>query len=100
MEHRAFRACLAALEIQQEAKWLAVEVTAKASFALELRVGVHVGMAQRMESVAPPGGVMLSQSTARLVEDEVTLGQPQLLRIKSFPDAPDPARPQKGGGSQ
>ena len=25
-------------------------------------------MAQRMESVAPPGGVMLSASTARLVE--------------------------------
>ena len=27
-----------------------------------------VGLAQRMESVAPPGGVMLSESTARLVE--------------------------------
>ena len=26
-------------------------------------------MAQRMESAAPPGGVMLSESTARLVED-------------------------------
>jgi len=25
-------------------------------------------MAQRMESVAPPGGVMVSESTARLVE--------------------------------
>ena len=31
-------------------------------------VGEQVGMAQRMESVAPPGGVMLSASTARLVE--------------------------------
>ena len=31
-------------------------------------VGEQVGMAQRMESVAPPGGVMLSESTARLVE--------------------------------
>ena len=30
-------------------------------------VGEQVGMAQRMESVAPPGGVMLSESTARLV---------------------------------
>jgi adenylate cyclase len=30
-------------------------------------VGEQVGMAQRMESVAPPGGVMLSASTARLV---------------------------------
>ena len=31
-------------------------------------VGEQVGMAQRMESVAPPGGVMLSASTARLVD--------------------------------
>ena len=31
-------------------------------------IGQQVGMAQRMESVAPPGGVMLSESTARLVE--------------------------------
>ena len=31
-------------------------------------IGDQVGMAQRMESVAPPGGVMLSASTARLVE--------------------------------
>ena len=30
-------------------------------------VGEQVGMAQRMESVAPPGGVMLSASTVRLV---------------------------------
>ena len=31
-------------------------------------IGEQVGMAQRMESVAPPGGVMLSESTSRLVE--------------------------------
>ena len=31
-------------------------------------IGEQVGMAQRMESVAPPGGVMLSASTARLVD--------------------------------
>jgi class 3 adenylate cyclase len=29
-------------------------------------IGEQVGMAQRMEAVAPPGGVMLSASTARL----------------------------------
>ena len=37
-------------------------------------IGEQVGMAQRMESVAPPGGVMLSASTARLVDDAATLG--------------------------
>jgi hypothetical protein len=31
-------------------------------------VGEQVGLAQRMESAAPAGGVMLSASTARLVE--------------------------------
>ena len=46
-------------------------------------------MAQRMESVAPPGGVMLSESTARLVEHAVTLGEPEQVRIKG---ADDPVR--------
>ena len=45
-------------------------------------VGEQVGMAQRMESVAPPGGVMLSASTARLVEGAATLGEPELVHIK------------------
>ena len=35
-----------------------------------------------MESVAPPGGVMLSESTARLVEHTVMLAQPEWVRIK------------------
>jgi hypothetical protein len=39
-------------------------------------------MAQRMESVASPGGVMLSASTARLVEGTADLGEPELVRIK------------------
>src|ERR1700734_654997 len=39
-------------------------------------------MAQRMESVAPPGGVMVSASTARLVEDAVALGAAELVHIK------------------
>ena len=39
-------------------------------------------MAQRMESVAPPGGVMLSASTARLVESVALLGDPEIVQIK------------------
>ncbi len=35
--------------------------------------GEPIGFAQRMESVAPPGGVMVSESTARLVEHTVVL---------------------------
>ena len=41
-------------------------------------------MAQRMESVAPPGGVMLSESTARLIEAAVVLGEPEKACIKGF----------------
>ena len=46
-------------------------------------------MAQRMESVAPPGGVMLSESTARLVEHIVMLAEPEWVRIKG---ADEPVR--------
>ena len=46
-------------------------------------------MAQRMESVAPPGGVMLSESTARLVEHTVMLAEPEWVRIKG---ADEPVR--------
>ncbi len=50
-------------------------------------IGEQVGMAQRMESVAPPGGVMLSDSTARLVEGAAVLGEPELVHIKGAADA-------------
>ncbi len=52
-------------------------------------IGAHVGLAQRMESVAPPGGVMLSASTARLVDGVVEMGELELVRIKNV-DEPVP----------
>ncbi|HZE18388.1 MAG TPA: adenylate/guanylate cyclase domain-containing protein, partial [Mycobacterium sp.] len=104
LEDHALRACLAALGIQAEGKRLAAEVNRRDGVDLRLRVGLNsgqvivgeigsgslgytavgeqVGMAQRMESVSPPGGVMLSASTARLVEGAAVLGEPELLRIK------------------
>ena len=54
-------------------------------------IGEQVGMAQRMESVAPPGGVMLSESTARLVEHTTVLGEPEWVHIKGA-DEPVSAR--------
>ena len=99
------------LAIQEEAKRLAVEVRERDGVDLQVRVGLNsgrviageigsgslgyaaigeqVGLAQRMESVAPPGGVMLSESTARLVEHTVTLAEPEWVRIKG---ADDPVR--------
>jgi class 3 adenylate cyclase len=104
LEDHAFRACLAALAIQEEATRLAAEVQQIDGLSLRLRVGLNsgrvivgevgsgsprftatgetVGFAQRMESVAPPGGVMVSESTAQLVEHAVQLADPESLRIK------------------
>ena len=112
LEDHAFRACLAALAIQNEMDALSAVVRDRDRIALQLRIGLNsgqviageigsstasytaigdqVGMAQRMESAAPPGGVMLSDSTARLVENVVLLGDPELVQIKGT-DAPVPA---------
>ena len=79
LEDHAIRACLAALGVQEDSKRLAVEVLDRDRVDLQLRVGLNsgeviageigsgalgytavgeqVGMAQRMESVAPAGGV-------------------------------------------
>ncbi|MDT5348955.1 MAG: adenylate cyclase [Mycobacterium sp.] len=104
LEDHAFRACMAALGIQDEGQRLAVEIKDRDGVELPLRVGLNsgeviageigsgalgytangeqVGMAQRMEAAAAPGGVMLSESTARLVEDVVVLTEPEMVRIK------------------
>ena len=77
LEDHAFRACVAALAIQDETKQLATEVQRRDEVDLQLRVGLNsgrviageigsgtlgyaatgeaVGFAQRMESVAPAG---------------------------------------------
>ena len=113
LEDHAFRACLAALDLQQQVRQFGAEVHRRDGVGLQLRVGLnsgqvitgeigslpgsytaigsHVGMAQRMEAVAPPGGVMLSGSTARLVDGVVELGAVEMVRIKNA-DAPVPAR--------
>ena len=111
LEDHAFRACLAALAIQEEASRVAAEVQRRDGVALRLRVGLNsgrviagelgsgslgyaatgqaVGFAQRMESAAPPGAVMLSESTSRLVEHTVMLAEPEWVHIKG---ADEPVR--------
>ena len=113
LEDHAIRACLAALDIQIEAGHLATEVQLRDNISLRLRVGLNsgrvvageigsgisgyaaigetVGYAQRMESVAPHGGVMLSEATARLVETAAVLKDTELVRIKGA-DQPVPVR--------
>ncbi|MFZ3291029.1 MAG: adenylate/guanylate cyclase domain-containing protein [Mycobacterium sp.] len=104
MEDHAFRACLTALGVQEEIKRLASDVRERDAVELQLRVGLNsgqviageigsgplgytaigeqVGMAQRMESVAPPGGVMLSESTARLVQHATLLAEAEEVLFK------------------
>ena len=113
LEDHAFRACLAALEIQEQMAQLAAEVQRRDGVVLQLRVGLNSGrviageighgrteytavgeqvvLAQRMESVAPPGGVMLGESTARLVEYATVLGSPEWVHVKGA-EQPLPAR--------
>jgi adenylate cyclase len=113
LEDHAIRACLAALDIHSETERLAAQVDRRDGVTLQLRIGLNsgaviageigsgalgytaigeqVGMAQRMESVAPPAGVMLSESTAHLVEEAAVLGEPELVQIKGA-DTPVPAR--------
>ena len=108
LEDHAIRACLAALGVQEEAKRIAVEVQERDGVDFQLRVGLNsgqviageigsgpfgytavgeqVGMAQRMESVAPPGGVMLGESTARLVRHTARLSEAQRVHIKGAAD--------------
>jgi adenylate cyclase len=113
LEDHALRACISALEIQSVTNKLATEVLRRDGVALQIRVGLNsgevivgeigsgpgrytaighpVGMAQRMEAAAPPGGVLCSLSTARLVEDAARLGSVEDIAIKGA-DAPVAAR--------
>jgi class 3 adenylate cyclase len=104
LEDHAIRACMAALDVQREAGRLAAEVEHRDGITLRLRLGLNsgqviageigsgalgytaiggpVGIAQRMESIAPPGAVVVSESTARLVERTAVLSDRELVHIK------------------
>jgi class 3 adenylate cyclase len=129
LEDHAIRACRAALGIQEETARLAAEVKERDGVDMQLRVGLNsgeviageigsgalgytaigeqVGVAQRMESVAPPSGVMLSESTARLVEHATLLADAEEVHFKGS-DVPVLARrllsvadePQRSGSLQ
>jgi adenylate cyclase len=113
LEDHALRGCLAALAMQEHVEQLAAKVSRRDDVLLQLRIGLNsgqvisddggsgrlghttigeqVGLAQRMESVAPAGGVLLSEPTARLVEDSAVLADAEKVRIKGV-DGPVRAR--------
>lgn len=114
LEDHAVRACRAGLDIQRAIGELASEVSRLDGVDLLLRIGLssgevivgdigttaasytaigeQVGMAQRMEAVAPSGAVMLSESTVRLVEDAVVLAEPLPMHVKG---AAGPVHPRR-----
>jgi class 3 adenylate cyclase len=113
LEGHALLACISALGILDEAREVAAEAAQRDGVELHLRIGLnsgqvvtgpidsgalgytmigeHVGFAQRMESVAPPDGVMLSEATARLVQQYAILGAPESVSVKGR-SAPVPVR--------
>jgi adenylate cyclase len=113
LEDHALRACISALEIQSVTKKFAAEVLRRDGLDLQIRVGLNsgeviageigsgpgsytavghpVGMAQRMEGAAPPGEVLCSLSTARLVEDTTRLAPVENVAVKGA-DGPVSAR--------
>src|ERR1700722_4775926 len=104
LEDHAIRARLAALGVQEEAKPPAGDVRDRAGGELQLRVGLNsgeviageigsgpfgytavgeqVGMAQRMETADPPGGVTLTASSSGRVEHSVLLSESAKVHIK------------------
>lgn len=104
MEDHALAACRAAEDIQAAMPVVNNELRTRHSVDVALRIGLnsgqviagevgshttsytavgeHVGLAQRMEAAAAPGGVMLSESTVRLVEHNAVLGDPESVSVK------------------
>jgi adenylate cyclase len=104
-EDHARRACLAALKLQEDVAALGEELERDQGLEFAIRIGLNsgevvvgtigargdmaytaightVGLAQRMEQVARPGGVCLSSNTAALAGGYVTLGEPVVREVK------------------
>jgi class 3 adenylate cyclase/tetratricopeptide (TPR) repeat protein len=104
-EDHAQRACYAALRLRDELGRFAEELRTSHGLEFGARIGIHsgevvvgkigddlrmdytaqghtVGLAARMEPLAPPGGVCLSEATARLVEGYVRLRDLGSERVK------------------
>ncbi|MGH7289282.1 MAG: ATP-binding protein, partial [Myxococcota bacterium] len=111
-EDHTQRACYAALRLRDELRRYSDELRLSRGLDFAARMGIHsgevvvgkigddlrmdytaqghtVGLAARMESLAPPGGVCLSEATARLVSGYVTLRDLGASQVKG---ASEPVR--------
>jgi len=108
-EDHARRACLAALHLQQELRRYGNELRLTRGLAFSVRVGLNsgevvvgkigddlrmdytaqghtVGLAQRMEQLAEPGRVYVTEHTARLVAGYVRLDELGTFDVKGMRD--------------
>ncbi|HEX3872746.1 MAG TPA: adenylate/guanylate cyclase domain-containing protein [Solirubrobacteraceae bacterium] len=103
-EDHARRACLAALELRGALERLGDAIAHTHTAGFRVRMGINsgevvvghlrgsrhapevightVGLAQRVQALAPPGCVYLSEQTAALVEDEFALEELGPARVK------------------
>jgi len=111
-EDHAQRACYAALRLRDELRRYSDELRLSRGLDFATRMGIHsgevvvgkigddlrmdytaqghtVGLAARMESLAPPGGVCVSEATARLVSGYVALRDLGASQVKG---ASEPVR--------
>ena len=103
----ARRAVKAAIEMQQAARKLARRWADRGDMPLEIRIGINTGevivgnmgsnrrlsytvlgepvnLAQRLESAAEPGGILVSARTAELLGDDIELHARPSIRVKGF----------------
>jgi class 3 adenylate cyclase len=101
-EEDALRAVRAATELQEAIEVLNAELTRDHGIELHARIGVNTGevivgdqplvtgdtvnVAARLEQAAPPGGVLLGETTFELVREAVR-GEPVELELKGKPTA-------------
>lgn len=108
LEDHALRAAVAAAAIHSAAGQLAHQLRTSERIELQIRIGLNsgevvtgnigegsgrytaigrpVGMAQRMEAAAPPGGTLCALSTAELIRESAVLGDIEYVLVKNEPD--------------
>jgi class 3 adenylate cyclase/tetratricopeptide (TPR) repeat protein len=109
VEDHALRACYAALALQSEIARHAEDVLRMQGVTIQVRVGLNSGevllrtigndlsleysaigltthLASRMEQLAPPGQILMTTETFRLVEGYVSVGSLGLVPVKGLPE--------------